>query len=133
MVRSRERTRRHQKIGEQRRKAAPMGFHPIDLLIIILFGLALFGPRALQSVARNLGRGVGQARVVKDKIKEELQVEELTQLSEDIPRLPLNTREAARLLLTEQQEKRAAEGAAADRSGEKKSEQALRDSPATSA
>ncbi|WP_069802862.1 Sec-independent protein translocase subunit TatA/TatB [Thermogemmatispora onikobensis] len=84
-----------------------MGFHPIDLLIIFLFGLALFGPRALQSVARNLGRGVGQARVVKDKIKEELQVEELAQISGNIPRLPLNTREAASLLLKEQKEQRA--------------------------
>ncbi|MBX5456755.1 MAG: twin-arginine translocase TatA/TatE family subunit [Thermogemmatispora sp.] len=107
-----------------------MGFHPVDLLIILLFGLALFGPRALQSVARNLGRGVGQARVVKDKIKEELQVEELSQISENIPRLPLNTREAANLLLKEQKEKRANEGAAQSRASET-SEQVVRDSAAS--
>jgi Sec-independent protein translocase protein TatA len=75
------------------------GFHPLDLLIILLFGLALFGPRALQSVARNMGKGVGQAKVMKEKLMEELPVEELSRVSESVPRLPLNTREAARLLL----------------------------------
>ncbi|RAQ95786.1 Sec-independent protein translocase subunit TatA/TatB [Thermogemmatispora tikiterensis] len=107
-----------------------MGFHPVDLLIILLFGLALFGPRALQSVARNLGRGVGQARVVKDKIKEELQVEELSQISENIPRLPLNTREAASLLLKEQKEKRTSEGTAQSHASET-NERVVRDSAAS--
>ncbi|WP_322480537.1 Sec-independent protein translocase subunit TatA/TatB [Thermogemmatispora sp.] len=109
-----------------------MGFHPIDLLIILLFGLALFGPRALQSVARNLGRGVGQARVMKDKIKEELRVEELAQISENIPRLPLNTREAARLLLTEQKEQPASQEATPTAShAEQASKGAVRDSAAS--
>nr|BBH94887.1 hypothetical protein KTA_30860 [Thermogemmatispora argillosa] len=107
-----------------------MGFHPIDLLIILLFGLALFGPRALQSVARNLGRGVGQARVMKDKIKEELQVEELSHISENIPRLPLNTREAARLLLTEQKEQRTSQEAASTQTNQA-NEGAVRDSAAS--
>jgi Sec-independent protein translocase protein TatA len=76
-----------------------MGLHPLDLLIILLFGLALFGPRMLQSVARNLGRGVGQARGMKDRLKAELQVDELSQISESLPHVPRSTREAAHMLI----------------------------------
>ncbi len=77
-----------------------MGFHPLDWVIIILIGLAIFGPRALQSVARNAGRTISQAKTVKDKVMSELPMEELSEVSREIPRVPMNSHQAIEMLMT---------------------------------
>ena len=77
-----------------------MGFHFIDLIIIAAIGLALFGPKALQSVARSAGRGARQMKTVKDKVMSELPVEEITKITEQIPQAPLNSRQAIQMLIT---------------------------------
>ena len=80
-----------------------MGGHWFELLIVVLVGLALFGPKTLQSLGRNAGRGIGQAKDVKDKIMSELPMEELHKVSQSIPTSP---RHAVQLLMTPEQKER---------------------------
>jgi len=79
------------------------GIHLIDLIVILGIVLALFGTKALQSVARNAGKGMGQAKAAKDKVLAELPMEEISKVSESIPkipRIPLNASQAVQMLLT---------------------------------
>ncbi len=87
-----------------------MGGHWLELIIVILVGLALFGPKTLQSLGRNAGRGIGQAKEVKDKIMSELPMEDLHKISQNIPTSPQH---AVRILMTPEQKERvkATEGA----------------------
>ncbi len=71
------------------------GFHFIDLIVILAIGLLIAGPKALQSMSRNAGKGMGQAKNMKDKVMSELPVEER---KKRILLLPLSS-EAAGLFL----------------------------------
>ena len=62
-----------------------MGFHMLDLIPILLIALVIIGPKALQSISRNMGKGVGQAKEVKDQVLSELPVEEITKVTRQIP------------------------------------------------
>jgi Sec-independent protein translocase protein TatA len=77
-----------------------MGLHLVDIIIVAAIGLALFGPKALQSVARNAGKGAGQAKAAKDRLMAEIPVDEITKVTEHIPQVPLNSRQAAQMLLS---------------------------------
>ncbi len=81
------------------------GLHFIDLIVILAIGLLIAGPKALQSMSRNAGKGMGQAKKMKDKVMAELPVEELSEMSQMIPRIPLSPQQAVRMLLTSEQEK----------------------------
>ena len=85
------------------------GFHFIDLLVILVIGLLIAGPKALQSMSRGAGKGMGQAKAMKDKVLAELPMEEISEMSQKIPRIPLNTQQAVQMLLTPEQEKKKAE------------------------
>ena len=80
-----------------------MGGHWIELIIVVLVGLALFGPKTLQSIGRNAGRGIGQAKDIKDKVMSELPMEELHKMSQNIPTSPGH---AVRILMTPEQKER---------------------------
>lgn len=82
-----------------------MGFHPLDWLIILAIGLLIFGPKAIQSVARNAGKTVGHAKEAKDKLLAELPMEELNSVRENIARIPLSPQQAAVMLLTPEQQR----------------------------
>lgn len=82
------------------------GFHFIDLLVILVIGLLIAGPKALQSMSRSAGKGMGQAKEMKDKVLAELPMEEISEMSQKIPRIPLNTQQAVQMLLTPEQEKK---------------------------
>ena len=77
-----------------------MGFHFVDLIVIVAIGLTLFGPKALQSMARSAGKGAGQAKTMKDKLMSEIPLEEITKITDQIPQVPLNSRQAIQMLLT---------------------------------
>src|SRR5438874_12893731 len=77
-----------------------MGFHFVDLIVIAAIGLVLFGPKAMQSIARSAGKGVGQAKSMKDKVMSEIPLEEITKITDQIPQVPLNSRQAIQMLLT---------------------------------
>ena|ERR1051326_968687 len=82
-----------------------MGFHPLDWLIILAIGLLIFGPKAIQSIARNAGKTVGQAKEAKDKFLAELPMEELNSVRENISRIPMSPQQAAMMLLTPEQQR----------------------------
>ena len=81
-----------------------MGFHPLDLIVFLVIGLLIFGPKAIQSVARNAGKTVGQAKEAKDKLLAELPMEELNSVRENLSRIPLSPQQAAIMLLTPEQQ-----------------------------
>jgi TatA/E family protein of Tat protein translocase len=78
------------------------GFHILDLVIIAIIGLALFGPKALQSIARNAGKSVGQAKSAKEKVMAELPLEELSKVAQKVP---MNPQQAIQMLITPEKEK----------------------------
>ncbi|HVB74023.1 MAG TPA: twin-arginine translocase TatA/TatE family subunit [Ktedonobacteraceae bacterium] len=81
-----------------------MGFHPLDWAVILVIGLLIFGPKAVQSMARNAGKSVSQAKVAKDKLLAELPMEELNQVRDNISRIPMSPQQAVQMLLTPEQE-----------------------------
>ena len=81
-----------------------MGFHPVDMIVILAIGLLIFGPKAMQSVARNAGKTMGQAKEAKDKLLAELPMEELNSVREHIGRIPMSPQQAAMMLLTPEQQ-----------------------------
>ncbi len=78
------------------------GFHILDLVVIAIIGLALFGPKALQSIARNAGKGVGQAKTAKEKVMAELPLEDLSKVAQKVP---MNPQQAIQMLITPEKEK----------------------------
>lgn len=83
------------------------GFHFIDLIIIIGIGLAILGPKTLQSIARNAGKGAAQAKDIKDKVMSELPMEDIAKFTEHIPQVPMNSRQAIQMLITPEKPKTA--------------------------
>ncbi len=77
------------------------GFHILDLVIIAIIGLALFGPKALQSIARNAGKGLGQAKEAKEKVMAELPMEEISKVTQKVP---MNAQQAIQMLMTPEKE-----------------------------
>jgi Sec-independent protein translocase protein TatA len=80
-----------------RKGACDMPFHWLDLLPILLIGLAIFGPKALQSMARNVGKGVSSAKEAKDQVLSELPIQEISKVTRQIP---LSPQQAIQMLLT---------------------------------
>ena len=78
------------------------GFHILDLVVIAIIGLALFGPKALLSIARNAGKGVGQAKTAKEKVMAELPLEDLSKVAQKVP---MNPQQAIQMLITPEKEK----------------------------
>ncbi len=79
-----------------------MGFHMLDLVVVLLIGLAFFGPKALQSMARSAGKGVREAKVMKDKVMAELPLEEISEVSRHISRVPMSPQQAVQMLITQE-------------------------------
>lgn len=80
-----------------------MGFHLPELIVLVGIALAIFGPKTLNSMARNAGKGVSQVKNVKDQIMAELPMEEIARVTDSIPQVPLNPQQAVRMLLTPEQ------------------------------
>ena len=81
------------------------GFHFIDLIVVLVIGLIVAGPKAMQSISRNAGKGVGQAKTVKDKVMAELPMEEVSEISKTLSKIPLSPQQAIQKLLIPEQEK----------------------------
>ncbi|HEY1349245.1 MAG TPA: twin-arginine translocase TatA/TatE family subunit [Ktedonobacteraceae bacterium] len=76
-----------------------MGFHPLDIIVLIGIALLLFGPKTLQSISHNAGRGMSHVRDVKDQLMKELPVDELSQVSNTISRIPTSPQQVAQKLI----------------------------------
>jgi Sec-independent protein translocase protein TatA len=85
------------------------GFHLLDLIVILAIGLLIAGPKALQSISRNAGKGVGQAKTMKDKVMAELPMEEISEISNTFSKIPLSPQQAIQKLLLPEQENKQAE------------------------
>ncbi|SRR6266571_2635359 len=82
------------------------GLHLLDLIVILAIVLLIAGPKALQSISRNAGKGVGQAKTMKDKVMAELPMEEISEISNTFSKIPLSPQQAVqKLLLPEQEQK----------------------------
>ncbi len=82
------------------------GFHWLDLIVILVIGLIVAGPKAMQSISRNAGKGVGQAKTVKDKVMAELPMEEVSEISRTFSKIPLSPQQAIQKLLIPEQDKK---------------------------
>ena len=80
-----------------------MPFHMPELIALVAIALAIFGPKTLNSMARNAGKGVSQVKNAKDKLMAELPMEEIAKVTESIPQVPLNPQQAVRMLMTPEQ------------------------------
>jgi Sec-independent protein translocase protein TatA len=82
------------------------GLHLPDLIIILAIVLLIAGPKTLQSISRKAGKGVGQAKTMKDKVMAELPVEEISGISNTLSKIPMSPQQAVhKLLLPEQESK----------------------------
>jgi Sec-independent protein translocase protein TatA len=81
-----------------------MGGHWLDILIVAGIALALFGPKTLQSWARSAGKGVAQAKDMKDKLMSDLPMDDIAKITDSIPQVPLNSRQAVEMLLASDNE-----------------------------
>jgi Sec-independent protein translocase protein TatA len=80
------------------------GFHPLDLVVIALVVLTIFGPKTLQSLARSAGKGANQVKDIKNKVMAELPVEEFSELPQQVPRVPMNSRQVLGMLVMTENE-----------------------------
>ena len=77
-----------------------MGFHALDILVIVGIALLIFGPKTLQSISHSAGKGVGQAKEMKDKIMADLPVEEFSKVSETLSQIPTSPQQVAHRLVS---------------------------------
>ncbi len=77
-----------------------MGLHWLDTIVIVGIALLIFGPKTLQSISHNAGRGMGQARGMKNKILAELPLEDLNKVKTTVSQIPLSPQQAAQRLVT---------------------------------
>ena len=82
------------------------GFHLFSLIVVLVIGLLIAGPKALQPMSRNVGKSMGQAKAMKDKVMAELPMEEISGISQLISKIPLSPQQAVQMLLTPEQEKK---------------------------
>lgn len=75
-----------------------MGIGWLEILLIVGIGLALFGPKTLQSLAEKAGNATGQARQMKDQIADGLPVDDIKKITN----IPRNPRQVIGRLLTSQ-------------------------------
>jgi len=91
-----------------------IGFHGLDLIIILAIGLLIMGPKTIQSISRHAGKTVGQAKSAKDRLLSELPMEELEKVRNTVSHIPLSPQQAVQMLLTPEQEKKQAEKGKSD-------------------
>ena len=80
------------------------GLHLLDLIVILAIVLLIAGPKTLQSISRKAGKGVGQAKVMKDKVMAELPMEEISGVSNTLSKIPMSPQQAVQKLLLPEQE-----------------------------
>lgn len=76
------------------------GLHPLDLIVIVGIALVIFGPKTLQSLARNAGRSMHQVKDAKDKLLAEFPMDDLAKISKTVSQIPLSPQQAARQLVS---------------------------------
>lgn len=76
-----------------------MGFHLVDILIVAAIGLALFGSKSLQSIARSAGKTAAQAKEAKDRLMADIPLDEISKVTNTLPHVPTNSRDVLNMLM----------------------------------
>jgi Sec-independent protein secretion pathway components len=74
--------------------------HLINYVLIGAVLLLLFGPKLLQSLARNAGKATGELRQAKDRLMADPSLEEVMNVKKSLDRLPTTPEKAVRMMLT---------------------------------
>ena len=80
------------------------GLHLLDLIVVLAIALLIAGPKTVQSISRKAGKGVGQAKTMKDKVMAELPMEEISEITNTLAKIPLSPQQAVQKLLLPEQE-----------------------------
>ena len=80
------------------------GLHILDLIVVVAIALLIVGPKTVQSLSRKAGKGVGQAKTVKDQLMSELPMEEISEITNTFSKIPLSPQQAVQKLLLPEQE-----------------------------
>ena len=80
------------------------GLHLLDLIVILAIAMVIIGPKTVQSLSRKAGKGVGQARDMKDKVMAELPVEDISDITKTFSKIPTSPQQAVQKLLLPEQE-----------------------------
>lgn len=79
--------------------------HIIEILIIAGIALAIFGPKTLQSLARNAGKTTGEVKNAKDKFMSHVPADDISKLHETLNKVPTNPAQAVQMLMTPTEKK----------------------------
>ena len=79
-----------------------MGFHFMDLVVVLVIGLLIFGPKKLQDISRSAGKTMKQVNEFKEKMMDGLPMDELAEVRQSVPRIPTNPQQALKMLVTEE-------------------------------
>lgn len=82
------------------------GLHLLDLIVILAIALLIVGPKTVQSLSHKAGKSVGHAKTVKDKVMSELPMEEISEISNTISKIPMSPQQATQKLLFPEKEKK---------------------------
>ncbi len=85
------------------------GLHILDLIVILAIAMVIIGPKTVQSLSRKAGKGVGQAKNMKDKVMAELPMEDISEISNTFSKIPTSPQQAVQKLLLPQQESKQSE------------------------
>ena len=80
------------------------GLHILDLIVILAIAMLIVGPKAVQSLSRKAGKGVGQAKTMKDKIMAELPMDDISEITSTFSKIPTSPQQAVQKLLLPEQE-----------------------------
>ena len=91
------------------------GLHVLDLIVVVAIALLIVGPKTVQSLSRKAGKGVGQAKTVKDQLMSELPMEEISDITNTFSKIPLSPQQAVQKLLLPEQENKKSEAKGEDK------------------
>ncbi len=80
------------------------GLHLLDLIVVLAIAMLIAGPKAVQSLSRKAGKGVGHAKEMKDKVMAELPVEDISKISSTFSNIPTSPQQAMQKLLLPEQD-----------------------------
>ena len=85
------------------------GLHLLDLIVILAIAMVIIGPKTVQSLSRKAGKGVGQAKDMKDKVMAELPMEDISEITNTFSKIPMSPQQAVQKLLLPEQENKQSE------------------------
>lgn len=79
----------------------------LEILLIVVVILALFGPKTLQSLSGRAGKTVKGVKTAKDNFMSHVPADDLSKMHKTLKSVPTNPRQAFQILLSSEQRKEA--------------------------